>query len=340
MYERLHGITFFSSRPHRVHEAFAKSVNADVYLFKFDGKTKRPFRELVKAPFARKPGSRAYICESPLYLFTVIPQKLLRPDIKVILMATSPFRIYFEKGGVPGRMLFRWALNRTDGVIAVSEYVADFYRGIVRCPVTVAYPYADIERYDGDFSDFSSKNIVFLGKMMPYKGVDILIEAFKMIRQASPDSKLYLMGHFKDASLKLPEVDGMETVGQVDDPREYFSKSCIYMHPAREEAFGVSIIEACASGLLPIVSCYTGAAEILKPICPELVVDSLHPEAYCSRALEVMAWDIDKKRKVSAALKTAARQFRKEERIQKFQIAFEELLGSMDHKDRSTDHEN
>ncbi len=326
MYERLNGITFFSSRPHRVHEAFARSVDAGFYLFKFDGKTKKPFVELALSPFARKPRSDVYICESPLYLFTVIPQKLLRPRLKVILMATSPFRMYFEKSGRAGRALFRWALSHADGIIAVSWYMADYYKSIVNRPVKVAYPYADVRHFDGDHADRGSSNIVFLGKMMPYKGVDLLIEAFRLIRREKPEAKLYLMGHFKDGSYELPEVEGMEAVGKVEDPLDYFSKACIYMHPAREEAFGISIIEACAAGLIPIVSSHTGAAEVIKPVCPELVVDSLEPADYCKKALEVMRWSPEKKGRVSTSLRDVARGFGKEESIRMFRQSFDELM--------------
>lgn len=326
MYERLHGITFFSSRPHGVHEAFAKSVDAGLFLFKFDGKTKKPLLELFLAPLKSKPRSDVYICESPLYLFTVIPQKLLRPRLKVVLMATSPFRMYYEKGGPVGRAFFKWALNRADGIIAVSGYVADFYREVVEKPIKVAYPYADVERYDGNYADLASKNIAFLGKMMPYKGVDILIDAFSMIRKKEPGSELYLMGHFKDGAYALPDVDGIVNAGKVDDPREYFSKACIYMHPAREEAFGVSIIEACASGLIPIVSTHTGAADAIRPVCPELIVGSLDPAAYRDKALEVLAWDMEKKKRVSSALRAMARGFGKEERVRAFRDAFDGLM--------------
>jgi glycosyltransferase involved in cell wall biosynthesis len=326
MYERLNGITFFSSRPHHEHEAFARSIGADFYLFKFDGKTKKPLVELVRAPFARKPRSDIYVCESPLYLFTVIPQKLLRPRLKVVLMASSPFRIYYERSGITGRALFRWALSRVDGVIAVSGYVADYYKNIINRPVKVAYPYADVGHFDGDHADRSSNNVVFLGKMMPYKGVDILIEAFRLIRREKPDAKLYVMGHFKDGSYDLPEVEGMEVVGKVEDPLEYFSKACIYMHPAREEAFGISVIEACAAGLIPIVSSHTGAAEAIRPVCPELVVGSLDPADYCKKALEVMGWSVEKKNAVSASLREVARGFGKEESIRAFQRSFDDLM--------------
>ncbi|MCD1293715.1 hypothetical protein CUJ83_01730 [Methanocella sp. CWC-04] len=330
MYKARQGITFFSSRPHRVHVTFAESVNADMYLFRFDGKTKRPYRELLLSPFLKKPDSDVYLCESPLYLFTVIPKKILDPEIKVILLATSPFRMYYEKQSAMGKYLLRKSLSYVDGIIAVSRYVADFFAAMSDCPVKVAYPYADISTYEGAYSDPSSKNIVFLGKMMPYKGVDLLIEAFKMIREKEPGSELYLMGHFKDESLKLPEIEGLNVAGKVEDPREYFSRACIYMHPAREEAFGVSIIEACASGLIPIVSKYTGAAEIIRPVCPDLVVDSLDPADYSERALKVMGWGPEKKKAVAEELRAVARDFTKDRSVMEFKTAFNELILEID----------
>lgn len=327
MYKPKQGKTFFSSRPHHVHSAFAASVGADSYLFKFDGKTKKPYMELVKAPFLSKPRSEVYICESPLYLLTVLPQKLLDRDITVILLATSPFRMYYERQGATGKRMLLEALRRVDGIVAVSEYVADYYRKLVpSCPVRVAYPYADVRKYDGEYSDLSSRNIAFLGKMMPYKGVDILLEAFSMIRKESPASELYLMGHFKDESLKVPDMDGLTLAGKVDDPREWFKKACVYMHPAREEAFGISIVEACASGLIPIVSDRTGAAEVLAQVSPELIVHTLDPADYARRALKLMDMDMGWKLKVTGALREKAREFEKERRVGMFRDEFTALI--------------
>lgn len=332
MYKTRRGITFFSSRPHHVHAAFAESVNADTYLFRFDGKTKKPFIELIKSPFMPKPDSDVFICESPLYLFTVIPQKIFNPRLKVVLLATSPFRMYYDRQGPAGKYLLKKTLDYVDGVIAVSQYVADFYATLTDCPIKIAYPYANVEKYDGDYSEPGSKNICFLGKMMPYKGIDILIEAFRLIRNEVPGSRLYLMGHFKDESLKISEIEGLENIGNVDDPRLYFSHSSIYLHPARDEAFGVSIMEACAAGLIPIVSKNCGAAEILKIVSPELVVNSLDPECFARRAIEVMEWSPDKKLRVISGLKEIARNFKKDMRIWEFKVSFADLMIEIDER--------
>ena len=50
------------------------------------------------------------------------------------------------------------------------------------------------------------------------------------------------------------------------------SRCSVYIHPARLEAFGASVVEAMATGLIPIVTEMTGAKDLVKQVDPSLIV--------------------------------------------------------------------
>jgi glycosyltransferase involved in cell wall biosynthesis len=44
------------------------------------------------------------------------------------------------------------------------------------------------------------------------------------------------------------------------------SECSVYLHPARSEPFGLSVVQAMAAGLLPIVTDMTGAKDLVKQV--------------------------------------------------------------------------
>ena len=96
------------------------------------------------------------------------------------------------------------------------------------------------------------KNILFVGRIDPIKGIDLLIEALRMLQQ---DIELTVVGgHAKgardSASIESYAADlPVQFVGQVrhDDLREYYEKSAVLVVPSYYESFGLVGLEAMAS---------------------------------------------------------------------------------------------
>lgn len=98
--------------------------------------------------------------------------------------------------------------------------------------------------------------IVAVGRLVPYKGFDVLIRAMKHV-----DGKLLLIGEGPEAeSLRaLAEREGVahrvQMPGRVDDLRPYFYRAQLFALPSttRAEAFGLVQLEAMATGL-PVIN--------------------------------------------------------------------------------------
>jgi len=99
--------------------------------------------------------------------------------------------------------------------------------------------------------------ILAVGRLVPYKGFDILIRAMKRLQM-----KLLLIGigPMRDDLLRLATSEGVGDKvimpGRVDDTRPYFAAASVFVLPSvtRAEAFGLVQLEAMAAGV-PVVNC-------------------------------------------------------------------------------------
>lgn len=173
------------------------------------------------------------------------------------------------------RQLIRLARAPDVHFIAVSEAIRKraIEYGIAPEKVTVRHIGVDINyfRPGGNPIAERSKRILFVGRLVENKGVDILIKAFAALKPSHPDAQLVLAG---DGPLRadlenlasslgvFPEFLGVLTREQV---REQMYKSKVLCQPSKtisngaSEAFGMVILEAQACGT-PVISSSRGGS--------------------------------------------------------------------------------
>lgn len=123
----------------------------------------------------------------------------------------------------------------------------------------------------------SGQNILFVGsldKAHYFKGVDILIKAFQKVCFSLPKARLIIVGKgnlrpfFINLSKKLKIEDKIEFADKVGDKElpSYYQKADVFVLPSTSssEAFGLSSLEAMASGLPIIVSNLPGPRSLVK----------------------------------------------------------------------------
>ncbi|MEM3151245.1 MAG: glycosyltransferase family 4 protein, partial [Candidatus Bathyarchaeia archaeon] len=215
-------------------------------------------------------------------------------------------------------------LLKVNGVIAVSNMLKKDLESYVKCPIKVVYPYANVDRFLKFKSDLNSFNIVFAGVLDFYKGVDLLLNSFKKVKKEFKKAKLFILGDgpLRNWILKQ-KIEGIYAPGYTYKPEEYFRKCCIYVHPARYEAFGVAVIEAMCTGLIPIVTIKNGVKEIVENVSNELIVE---PDKLSDKIIEVLSLSTEAKEDLSRKAKEEAKKCTKELSIRKFIKAFNELI--------------
>ncbi|SAK69785.1 glycosyltransferase family 4 protein [Caballeronia ptereochthonis] len=122
---------------------------------------------------------------------------------------------------------------------------------------------------------------LFVGRLSAEKGIDTLVEAFKMLKERVQDAELRIVGtgplgdQLKEQVADTGLQDSVKFLGSLQDEplsREYFSATCMVL-PSLREPWGLVTNEALSHGCPVIVSDSCGCV-------PELVVDGVSGYAF------------------------------------------------------------
>ncbi|MBI3552438.1 MAG: glycosyltransferase family 4 protein [Elusimicrobia bacterium] len=215
-------------------------------------------------------------------------------------------------------LALRRLLRRAHAVTAVSEFLSDRVerefpelRGRVR-----AVPNG-VVRHGGDAAALPAGRrpyILSIGRLAPYKGMDLLVMAYA--KMGRPDLDLVLCGApFQKKSiagligaLKLEgrvRLTGLKSPGQV---RSLLDGCRFYAAAPRAETFGMAIVEAMGAGKAVLATRVGGVPEYLRSGVNGLLVDPGDVEGLC-RGLERLAGDAVLRKKLAAGARETARGF-------------------------------
>lgn len=167
-----------------------------------------------------------------------------------------------------GEYLKRWDLNtlpRVDEFVAISKTIKDRIKDIYNRDSTVIYPPVEIDKFK--FNPLRGKGdyYVCVSALVPYKKVDIMIEAFNRM----PDKKLVIVG---DGNVRK-EWESNKTSCNIkftgwvnhDEVVKICEGARAFLFAAFED-FGIAPVEAQALGLPVIAYGKGGATETVIPI--------------------------------------------------------------------------
>ena len=196
----------------------------------------------------------------------------------------------------------RVILSRVNAIIAVSKVAADFIRAFTSSvPIEVIPNAVDINRFNPKgsrmFRDATSDfTLLYVGRLVHRKGVHYLIDSMKFIVKEVPKAKLVIAG---DGSLKnilrrrVIDLDLSENVlfmGKVSDdllPDLYRSADVFVMPSLYGESFGISVLEAMASGLPVIASSVGGIKEVITNNVNGILLESVSPKHIADKVLQL-----------------------------------------------------
>ena len=101
---------------------------------------------------------------------------------------------------------------------------------------------------------------LFVGRLEPSKGIDLLLEAWKIVREEKPDAELHIAGAGNLANRVRMDTSVIyhESVHQggkgKDDLGALYRNCDIFVFPSAGETFGFVVLEALTSGLYVITS--------------------------------------------------------------------------------------
>ena len=112
------------------------------------------------------------------------------------------------------------------------------------------------------FADRKSRNLIFIARMTPGKGVLDALKTVEEVRKKHPDVKLFMMGAFPNPEFECEIRDyvcrhqlekSVEFTGFTTEVEKYISQSAIHLMPSCVEGYPMTLMEAKSYGL-PTVS--------------------------------------------------------------------------------------
>lgn len=117
--------------------------------------------------------------------------------------------------------------------------------------------------------NYTSKNIIAVGRLSEAKGFDMLIKAFSIVNKEKRDWTLKIVGDGPEKMnlIKIIEKynlkDNVFLVGPSNNVKDHYLESSIFISSSRWEGFGLVVIEAMECGLPVIAFENSGPKEII-----------------------------------------------------------------------------
>lgn len=186
------------------------------------------------------------------------------------------WKMYFKPYRILANILTRRALSGTGTVVVNSYFTKNAITRIYpKIDPEVLYPCVELERFSVAYNSRTrNPQVIVISRFSPEKQIERAIEIAKIMQNIKFEvvGSLNSTNHRYFNSLnEMIERYGLQDRVKLRPNLSFtdlllsMSISKIYLHTTFGEHFGVSIIEAMAAGLIPVVPAVGGCTEIVPP---------------------------------------------------------------------------
>jgi glycosyltransferase involved in cell wall biosynthesis len=235
-------------------------VGADAEAVTFFGPPSLPALAWSKQ-FAHTPAPHLFFCyEPPRFIYDDTREVVARLG-PAGLVARPFFGLY--------KSLDRSMVSRADALLANSAFGAERLRAAYGRPAKVITHGVDFakpapEKVEGVRSRYSLDGkcvLLTVNFLHPRKRIDLFLRAFQLVRAKAPETAALIVGSGPEGdrlaalARELKVEDAIIFTGFVSDEElpSYYALASVYVHTARLESFGLSVLEASSAGV-PVVS--------------------------------------------------------------------------------------
>lgn len=173
---------------------------------------------------------------------------------------------WYDYLGIPGALgkaIERVLAGGTTFPIAVSEVTRNGMQKIgVRGNIPVVPNGIDIAWIESIGSSPQRSDLIFVGRLIREKHVDLLVEAVSLLQNDLPDIRCTIVGdgpQRQSLGIKVRDLglsDSIRFTGFLENPEDVIAclkSSRVFVFPSTREGFGISVLEALACGI-PVVT--------------------------------------------------------------------------------------
>jgi phosphatidyl-myo-inositol alpha-mannosyltransferase len=227
---------------------------------------------------------------------------LLRQSTSVNIATFHAYAGFSPSYEFGSRVLGSYA-DRLHGRIAVSAAARHFIDRFFPGDYKVIPNGVDVDRYRkavplARWQD-GTRNLLFVGRHEPRKGLIELLKAFRILRKTGCDCRLLVVGsgpQEREARryVMTRRLGGVEFLGRVsdDEKAQLFKTADVYVSPATgRESFGIVLLEAMAAGTAIVCSDIHGYKGVVRRGTDGLLVPPRKPKALAAAIGSLLADD-------------------------------------------------
>jgi glycosyltransferase involved in cell wall biosynthesis len=169
------------------------------------------------------------------------------------------------------RWLRAWVLRRADRVIAISNFLATYARGITEVPVNVIPNGVDIEQFPMS-NAVSEPIVVTASRLVEKNNISNLLRAIACVRAHVPSVRLVVLGDgplqksLRELALQLRIHDIVTWRGSIShsEVARCVALSRVFVRVSRSEGLGNAFLEAMALGVPVVASPVGGIVDFIS----------------------------------------------------------------------------
>ncbi len=174
----------------------------------------------------------------------------------------------------------RFSIERSDRITSVSEWLKDETIkafGCENCRISVIPNFVDPTEFDrARHGDALRKELgrggpvlMHISNFRPVKRVRDVVRIFAAVRKQRPCTLVMVgdgpdRGAAEDEARLLGVYNDVRFLGRIDDVAPLFAAADVYLFPSESESFGLSALEALASGVPVVASRVGGLPDVVK----------------------------------------------------------------------------
>ena len=191
----------------------------------------------------------------------------------------------------------RDALRMADAVVAQGEFLAERLRAL-GVPAGRLHVICNGVRLPDETlrSAPEAASVVAMGSLTPKKGFDVLLQAFRLVRQRLPQARLTIAGEGPEgprlrelaSSLGLTEAVLFAGLVTGDAKAALFARARLFVSSARREPFANANLEAMARGKPMIATRVGGNPEMVEDGVSGLLVEPEDPDGLAAAIVRLL----------------------------------------------------
>lgn len=136
--------------------------------------------------------------------------------------------------------------------------------------------------------------ILFCARIVPNKGIKVMLQAWKIVHKQVPEAKLLVVGGgLKELASEIKmagkqEDNSIIVTGEVDKTDDYYKMSDLYFFPSEFEGLSTTLMEAISSGLPCVASKIGGNEDLVSPSKSGVLVDKFDYQTFAKEIIRLL----------------------------------------------------